>query len=36
MSVDYVYVMDFDGDKIRHVTKTWNSGWTLKELGRAS
>jgi predicted ester cyclase len=30
---DYVYVMDFDGDKIRHMTKIWNSGWTLKDLG---
>ncbi len=32
-SADYVYVMDFDGDKIRHITKIWNAGWTLKELG---
>ena len=30
---DYVYVMEFDGDKIRHMTKIWNSGWALKELG---
>ena len=30
---DYVYVMDFEGDKIRHMTKIWNSGWALKELG---
>jgi predicted ester cyclase len=30
---DYVYVMDFDGDKIRHMTKIWNSGWALKQLG---
>ena len=30
---DYVYAMDFQGDKIRHLTKIWNSGWSLKELG---
>ena len=30
---DYVYVMEFEGDKIRHLTKIWNSGWTMKELG---
>jgi len=32
-NTDYVYVMEFDGDKIRHMTKIWNSGWALKELG---
>jgi predicted ester cyclase len=30
---DYVYVMDFQGDKIKHMTKIWNSGYALKELG---
>ena len=30
---DYVYVMDFDGDKIRHVTKIWNDGITMRQLG---
>jgi hypothetical protein len=30
---DYVYSMEFDGDKIRHMTKIWNSGWAMKELG---
>jgi len=34
-TVDYVYVMDFDGDKIRHMTKIWNDGHTLKQLGWA-
>jgi predicted ester cyclase len=34
-STDYVYVMQFDGDKIRHMTKIWNAGWALKELGWA-
>ena len=30
---DYVYVMEFDGDKIRHMTKIWHSGLAMKELG---
>ena len=30
---DYVYVMDFDGDKIKHLTKIWHAGWAMKELG---
>ena len=33
VSTDYVYVMDFDGDKIRHMTKIWHSGLALKGLG---
>ena len=32
-STDYVYVMEFQGDKIRHMTKIWNSGWTIRDLG---
>jgi predicted ester cyclase len=34
-SSDYVYVMQFEGDKIAHMTKIWNSGFTLKQLGWA-
>ena len=34
-TTDYVYVMDFAGDKIRHMTKIWNAGWAMKELGWA-
>jgi predicted ester cyclase len=30
---DYVYVMDFEGDKIAHLTKIWNAGWAMRELG---
>lgn len=30
---DYVYVMQFDGDRIRHMTKIWNDGFSLKQLG---
>jgi predicted ester cyclase len=32
---DYVYVMQFDGDRIAHMTKIWNAGVALKELGWA-
>jgi predicted ester cyclase len=32
---DYVYVMDFEDGKINHMTKIWNSGWAMKELGWA-
>lgn len=32
-ATDYVYVMQFDGDKISHMTKIWHSGLCLKELG---
>jgi predicted ester cyclase len=35
VAADYVYVMEFDGDKIRHVTKIWNDAMTMKELGWA-
>src|SRR5499426_4871485 len=33
MKTDYVYVMDFDGDKIRHMTRSWNAGWAMRDLG---
>jgi hypothetical protein len=32
---DYVYVMQFQDDRIAHMTKIWNSGHALKELGWA-
>ncbi len=32
-STDYVYVMQFEGDKIAHMTKVWNAGFAMKELG---
>jgi predicted ester cyclase len=35
LEADYVYVMQFDGDKIRHMTKIWNDGISLKQLGWA-
>jgi len=33
ISTDYVYVMQFDGDKIAHMTKIWNAGLALKDVG---
>lgn len=35
VAADYVYVMDFEDGKISHMTKIWNSGWSLTELGWA-
>ena len=34
-STDYVYVMDFENGRIRHLTKIWNAGIALKQLGWA-
>jgi predicted ester cyclase len=34
-ATDYVYVMQFEGDKIAHMTKIWHSGLAVKELGWA-
>ena len=33
VEADYVYVMEFDGDRIRHMTKIWNDGISLTQLG---
>ena len=35
VAADNVYVMEFDGDKIRHMTKIWNDTQSLRALGRA-
>ena len=35
MSSDYVYVMEFADGRIRHLTKIWNAGWAMRELGWA-
>ena len=32
-STDYTYLMEFENGKISHMTKVWNAGWALKELG---
>jgi hypothetical protein len=29
----YPYVMRFNGDKIVHMTKIWNAGWAMRDLG---
>ena len=33
LATDYVYVMEFEGEKVRHMTKIWNEGYTLQQLG---
>lgn len=35
VATDYVYVMAFDGPKIRHMTKVWNDVSALRALGWA-
>lgn len=35
VAADYVYVMEFDGDRIRHMTKIWNDVATLQQVGWA-
>jgi steroid delta-isomerase-like uncharacterized protein len=32
-STDYAYVMEFEDGKISHMTKIWNAGWAMRELG---
>ena len=33
LAADFVYNMEFDGDRIRHMTKVWHDGWSMRELG---
>jgi hypothetical protein len=33
VAADYVYVMEFDGDKIRHMTKIWNDVHSFQQVG---
>ena len=35
VTADYVYVMNFEAGKIRHMTKVWNDGHSLRALGWA-
>ena len=35
VAAEYVYVLNFEGARIRHMTKIWNDGYTLKLLGWA-
>jgi predicted ester cyclase len=33
VETDYVYIMEFDGDRIRHMTKVWNDVFAMRQLG---
>lgn len=33
VEADYVYIMEFGDDRIRHMTKVWNDVMSLKQLG---
>jgi predicted ester cyclase len=33
VEADYVYAMEFGGDRIRHMTKIWNDAHSLEQLG---
>lgn len=33
VAADYVYVMEFDGDRIQHMTKIWNDVVSLTQIG---
>jgi predicted ester cyclase len=33
IAADYVYHMEFDGDRIKHLTKIWNDAVSLQQLG---
>jgi predicted ester cyclase len=35
VEADYTYVMQFEGDKIAHMTKVWNADYSLRQLGWA-
>jgi predicted ester cyclase len=35
VATEYAYAMEFDGDRIRHITKVWNDVQALTELGWA-
>ncbi|WP_331252097.1 nuclear transport factor 2 family protein [Ruegeria lacuscaerulensis] len=35
LAAEYVYAIEFDGDKIKHMTKIWNDAHSLKQLGWA-
>ncbi len=30
---DYVYAIQFEGGRIVHLTKVWNAGWAMRQLG---
>jgi hypothetical protein len=34
-AAEYTYLIDFDDDKIKHLTKIWNDTITLQQIGWA-
>lgn len=35
VEAEYVYIFAFDGDKVKHMTKVWNDGHSLRQIGWA-
>ena len=35
LAADYVYAMEFGGDRIQHMTKIWNDVHSLRQIGWA-
>ncbi len=33
VETDYVYAMEFEDGRIRHLTKIWNDGFAMRQLG---
>ncbi len=33
IEAEYVYIMRFEGDKVSHMTKVWNDGFSFRQLG---
>ncbi|MGY8671549.1 MAG: hypothetical protein ACKVHO_03055 [Verrucomicrobiia bacterium] len=35
IAADYIYAMEFEGDRVRHMTKIWSDGISRQHLGWA-
>lgn len=35
VEAQYVYIMDFEDGRVRHMTKVWNDGHSLRQIGWA-
>jgi predicted ester cyclase len=33
VEAEYGYIMEFEGERIRHMTKVWNDGFSMQQLG---
>ena len=33
VEAEYVYIMNFEGDRVRHMTKVWNDGHSFRQIG---